>query len=278
MAKAHQTVFPLVNFTMPKTEHDGEDCHWTPNEWFTARFPKAAELYGAAFLEGSWRDGEGFSHTVVAHRNVDFFADILGGDPGLGHQMVCHPQEDRFYFYDPVVDAFSPTTEEKLQLLISNLLVRCSQACTRFTDVTPLVDTFRTPKLLDEVVQRAKAMLQADSGFFKGESGHRRFIDGRYIESNDEPSYRQFVRKAVVACPEGRVTICDAFHKYFQFCAENKMSPLTRSEFKHLVTEVIREQFNIGFRHDVPGESGRANHGWLGIDCRLDALAEHGSN
>jgi hypothetical protein len=38
----------------------------------------------------------------------------------------------------------------------------------------------------------------------------------------------------------------------------------TKEEFKHLVAEVIREQFNVGLRHDVPTASGKQGQGWFG--------------
>lgn len=126
---------------------------------------------------------------------------------------------------------------------------------------------FREKKLPRSVTERAKALLQCDGTFFTGENGHRRFVDGRYIESTDEPSCRQFVQKALVASPEGKLTVPGAFHRYYQFCSNNQMEPLTSSEFKRLVTEVIREQFNVGLRHDVIGANGKHGLGWVGIDC-----------
>jgi len=274
MARPSEDVIPPLTFSIPG---DGSDRASDPNKWFAERFPEAVERYGPAFMVGSWTDPFQQTHVIPAHLNTDFFAGVLGGDPRLGHQVVYHSQEARWYYYDPMVDAFVPTTEAKLELLLSNQLIRCSQACGRLVDVRPLVVTFREPVILNSIIQRAKAMLQAESSFFMGKDGHRRFIDCRYIEPTDEPSYRQFVRKALVARPDGKVTLPDAFHRYYQFCADNQMQPLTRSEFKHLVSEVIREEFNVGLRHDVPGRSGKQNHGWLGIDC-LDADGCHGSN
>jgi hypothetical protein len=77
------------------------------------------------------------------------------------------------------------------------------------------------------------------------------------------------------------VTVHDAFHRYYQFCRENQMTPLTRQEFRSLVAEVIREEFNVGLRHDVMDERGKQTHGWLGIDCihsRLEDATCFGRN
>ena len=52
------------------------------------------------------------------------------------------------------------------------------------------------------------------------------------------------------------------------------MQPLTRQEFKGLVAEVIREEFNLGLRHDVLGDNGKHRHGWFSV--RLDDPAAFG--
>ena len=96
-------------------------------------------------------------------------------------------------------------------------------------------------------------------------------MEVKYIEPNEEPSYRQFVKKTIVREPASTVTLQDAFHRYFQFCRDQQMQPLTRQEFKGLVAEVIREEFNLGLRHDVPGDNGKQRHGWFGV--RLDEAA-----
>ena len=54
------------------------------------------------------------------------------------------------------------------------------------------------------------------------------------------------------------------------------MQPLSRQEFKGLVAEVIREEFNLGLRHEVPGEDGKQRHGWFGV--RLDGVGSIGRN
>ena len=70
----------------------------------------------------------------------------------------------------------------------------------------------------------------------------------------------------------------DAFHRYFKFCRNNPIQPLTRAEFKDLVAEVIREEFDLGIRHDILDERGKETHGWLGIDCRLEESPCFGGN
>ena len=278
MAKSNQaSLMPSLRFRLPSYSSNGTE-HGTndPNKWFADRFPEQARQYGAAFIEGTYIDADGLKRFIPAYLNEDFFAAILGGDKNLGHQAVWYPPEETWYFFDYRVDAFCPTTEEKLKLLLSNYLIRCSQECGCLVDITNLVVKFRQDDDLQKIVSKAKAVLEADRLFFHGASGQRRFIEGKYIEPNEEPSYRVFVKRSIVREPEGKVTLQDAFHRYFQFCRDHQMQPLTRQEFKGLVAEVIREEFNLGLRHDIPGENGKQRHGWFGV--RLDDAAVFGRN
>ena len=263
MARANQRVVPAANCHMPGIVEQSTD----PNTWFADKFPDAVKRYGPAFLERTWTDEHMQTRTRPIHLNIDLMAGVLGGDPALGHSVVYEPTESQWYFYDPLVDAYCITTAEKLHFLLSNYLMRCAQACNRTVDVQPLVMTFREKEVLKSITDRAKAILQAGHEFFHGPNGHRRFIEGRYINATDDPSYLQFARKALVARPDSQVTLPVLFQRYFQFCADNRLSPLTRSEFRHLLAETIRQEFNLGYRHDVIGPTGKAGHGWVGIDC-----------
>src|SRR5438067_9483656 len=121
---------PMVRYRMPRTSSVVvDDVTNDPNKWFADKFPEQAQQYGGAFLEGTWTDADGLKRFIPAYLNEDFFAAILGGNTELGHQVVWCIQEETFYFFDYRVDAFCPTTEEKLKLLLSNYLVRGSQEC-----------------------------------------------------------------------------------------------------------------------------------------------------
>ena len=279
MAKGNQTSaitqplrFRLPSYSSYDTEHGTND----PNRWFAEKFSQQTRQYGAAFMEGIWTDADGLKRFIPVSLNEDFFAAVLGGDKNLGHQVVWYSSEETFYFFDYRVDAFCPTTEEKLKLVLSNYLIRCSQDCGCLVDITNLVVKFRQDDVLQRIVSKARALLEADRSFFYGQDGQRRFIDGKYIEPNEESSYRLFVKRSIVREPEGKVTLQEAFHRYFEFCRDRQMQPLTRQEFKGLVAEVIREEFNLGLRHDVPGDNGKQRHGWFGV--RLDCADAFGRN
>lgn len=243
--------------------------------YFNQQFRKQTKEYGQAL----------FGSDVVFDRRQVFIPDAINdltfaavlGAPCLGCQLVYFSPEAQWYCSDYRIDgSFFATNENKLGILVSHLLIQCSQHCHPLTAKTVL--KLRTPATLKGVLTTAKAMLEADSQFFTGKDGHRRLINGRFVEAEDEPSYQVFVRKAIVREPAAKLTMGNAFHRYYQFCKDNAMQPLTRSDFKDLVAEVIREEYDLGLRHDVLDERGKQTHGWLGIDCRLADASGFGQN
>ena len=234
MGKSHQAsslIQPAdLRFRLPcySERNTADESANNPNDWFIDRFPEQAEQYGPAFMEGTYTDANGLTRTIPAYLNDDFFAAVLGGDRSLGHQVVWYPPEGTWYFFDPQVEAFCPTTEAKLKLLLSNYLIRCSQDCSGLVDIENLVVTFRQDAVLQRIVDKAKALSETDRLFFQGKDGQRRYIDGKYIEPNEEPSYRLFVKKTIVREPQATVSLQDAFHRYYEFCRAHQMPPLTR--------------------------------------------------
>lgn len=247
---------------------DDSQCHLLdPMEYFSMRFPDQTGRFGPAFFGSS---AVGLTRTIFIPDSIneDLFAAILGGDRRLGHQVVWSAEENTFYYYDFRKGAFCQTTEEKLNLLTSNWLIRCSQMCHDLSARGVL--KLRNPQSFRAVISTAKAMLMADDLFFRGNNGHRRFIQGKYLEPDAIPAYKLFVKKALVRDPKGHVTVGDAFAVYTRFCDNIHTKPLTRAEFKDLVKEAIREEYQISLRHDViDRSSGKQGHGWRGINVAL---------
>ena len=243
-----------------------------PNQWFGNKFPAATKLFGPAFLVAIAKNQNGFDVTYPLHPNEDFFAAIIGGEAQYKLQVVYHPQEDRFYFYDYRLAAFCPTNEDKLRLLISNYFLRCSQECCHRVDVRNFVTLFRNDEMLDSIIERAKTILECQPCFFSGKDGQRRYVGGKFIEPDAKPAHELFVKKAIVRNPASKLTVSDAFCRYHKFCQSNCMPALTRTEFKDLVSDVIREEFKIGLRHDILGIHGKQTHGWDGLDCPLEPV------
>lgn len=246
------------------------------NGWFSRYFTDAARLFGPGFLIATCGQLHMPPKTIPLELNDDAWAYALRGDPRLTHRTVYFVPEDTFYFFDATVDAWCPTTEAKLQALLSNYLIRLSQEVGPLVDVRPIFSEFRKPEVLRKVIERAKALLAADRSFFQGEQGHRRLIDGKIIEPTAKSSYELFVEQAITREDRAPLTVTEAFHGYYSFCRERQMAPLARQEFKSLVAEVIREEYHLGLRKDVRGRSGGVTQGWYGL--RIQDTATLGMN
>ena len=262
-----------MRIRLPKTqEADGISDSAPFNTWMQQMFPETVQSYGPGFLEGRYEEEHGDTRYVPTAMNEDAWAAALGGRADLRLQLVYFPPEAQFYFYDyraAAGGAFCPTSAEKVGLLLSNYLMRCAQACPCSVDLENLVVKFRQPAALRSVVEKAKVILATCDTFFSGEKGARRLVKDKLIEPNAEPSYIQFVKKVIVRQPESKLTVADAFSRYHQFCEDSGEKALTRAEFKALVTEAIRDAFSLGLRHDITDARGKANHGWMGLECCL---------
>ncbi|MFZ4776924.1 MAG: hypothetical protein ACOYM3_16265 [Terrimicrobiaceae bacterium] len=237
----------------------------SPNLWFHLRFPEQAKRYGNAFLEETTDGG-----VCPVLLNTDIFGAILGGEKGLGHQVVFCPWESQWYYHDPVVEAFCPTTTAKLQILASNYLIKCAECFSNKATITPLLDDFRSPNILQAITYRAKSILEADRTFFEGPNGRPRYIEGHRIDPTSEPLHRLFLKEVMVRQPGALLTVRDAFRHYSELSRKKHLPALRMVEFKNEVSAIIHEEFNIRLRHDVEGEDGRATHGWRDLSCTFE--------
>jgi hypothetical protein len=200
--------------------------------------------------------------------NEDFFAAVVGGDKGLGHQVIFYQPELSWFFFDPAAEKYLPTSEGKLRLFISNVMMMCAEAMNqRFVDVEPLFGgAFRSDKGLKAVIGRAEAMHAAGEDFFKDEK------NVRFDAPATDIVPRLFVKEVLTEEPQGVLTVGDAFANHLSFSKIRGLTPLQRREFKSLIAEVIREEFGVGLRHDLRSEDGRSSQGWSGLGIRRDVL------
>jgi len=234
--------------------------------WFHDRFPEHAYRYGNAFLQESI--GGGQYRPILL--NTDFFAAMLGGEPALGHQVVFFPAENTFYFKDTRLNAFCPATPGKLQVLASNYLVKCAEACTNKPIMIALLDTFRRPDMLLSITQKAKIILEVEQSFFEGPHGRVRYIHGHRISPADEPGHHLFVQKALVSQPDATMTMSEAHCRYAEFCHREHLPTLASSSFRKIVPDLIDSAFSLRLRHDIPTAAGKQTHGWIGLACQRE--------
>ena len=237
-------------------------------DYFHTRFPNPFERYGPALLEEKQSIRLGMSpQWTPVYLNIDFAAAMLGGDFGLGHSVVFYRPEATFYFFDMRVDAYCRTSDQKIELLASNHLVKAAEACAPSVNTRPIFQDFRSQSTLKAITERAKTILEADQTFFDGPHGKVRFIDGYKLKPQDEPTHRLFIREAVARQPGARMTMSEVYVRYLMYCRKLHLPALPKDEFKPAVAVEIEELFNQRSRNDVPDDLGKHQHGWKNLSC-----------
>ena len=236
--------------------------------YFHKRYPEQAERYGPAFIEKQEK-AEGMpALSRATFLNTDLFGAILGGDYGLGHQLVYYRPEAAFYYYDVRVEAFCPVSEAKIQLMASNILVKAAEACSQKVNTRSLLEDFRKPPVLREIVYKARAILEVDRTYFEGEHGKTRLVEGYRLDPTSEPAHRKYVKRAIQALPGARLRLSDVHAWYVEYCQRVHLPTLTPTEAKRSLAEVIEEIHGLGLRHDVADpQTGKHQHGWIGLSC-----------
>lgn len=236
----------------------------TANKWFLENHPTAIRLFGPAFLEDVIRDKKkGTNVIVLTALNEDALARALGGEDSLTTQVIFVKPENQFYFYDYQESAFCPTTEEKLKLLLSNMMIICSEACAFDVNREPLFNEFRKPSTLSKIIEVAKSVLVVDADFFTRTNSKRLLVPGM-VNPDDKPSYQLFaenIEMTGLGNPTPMVKVCE---KYLEFCRNRRLPP-DLEMFRKAFPEHVLQIFQIKPRHDVPDEEGKHQRGYFGL-------------
>jgi hypothetical protein len=267
-------VWPQVQLKKPDYEshlilrQDQEvPCDYsTPNDWFNAKFPKQSEIYGPSILELTYRDHDDFQKVVPIEMNTLFFAGALGGQEELGHKTIFYPPDGQFYFIESANGIFHPTTEAKLQNLLSAYMVQCAASMPCSVAIQTLFIDFRKPEKLKAVVDLAKSVLAVDESFFGKNSPVKR-VHG--IE-NSFTAIRAFIEESVQASKDDNLIATAAYLKFLAFCSRDNRSPMERKDFLKIVGEIIREKYGLSIRHDLKDADGRMQQGWKGLKLGLN--------
>jgi hypothetical protein len=190
--------------------------------------------------------------------NEDFFAAVLGGDKALGHHVIFYLPEQQFYFLDGRTGNYTPTSEQRLIVLLSQYLIQCASEMPANVDVKDLFIDLRDEKNLRKTIRRARALLAAEESFFGEKSVHRR-IEGPETHTK---LAKTFARDYLRPTEDAVLTMTECFENFNEFCLENGLEPVNRRIFKPLIQEVISELFERNLRHDVLGRNGKKQNGW----------------
>jgi len=236
----------------------------TASEWFEARFPEVVEQFGPAFFGEIGQNLNGSRVECPQLINEDFFAAAVAGERRLGHRVV-HCPGDGFWFYDPRVTAFCPTSERKVELLLSNYLVKCAAALGRRVDAKLLVSAHRRPSVLAGIVNRSKTVLEAHPRFFEGSNAARKYANGRVLQPATVSAPEDFIHNAFTRAEGGSVIVGEAYQEFLRYCQMGDLTRVEFKEFKRVAKELVLEKFQIGLRHDIRTPEGRQTHGWKHI-------------
>jgi hypothetical protein len=232
----------------------------TPNEWFVQRYPDSYENHGSPFLE-LVEPLDQFSVQVLPITiNHDFFAAVLGGSKDLGHHTIYFEPEMQWYFKDSD-RIYKTTTPEKLQNQYRALMMKCAQEMPAQVHKLNLVHEFRSDKTAKAVVQRAKSILATDQSYFSATSPHQRIRGPELYERLMRVLCETMLEKSEGAC----LTVTQAYQAFCKLSQQRSLSQIKRSMFREIMRDLVRDEFGLGLRRDVPDAQNKQQEAWRGL-------------
>ena len=254
-----------LELNLPKPNHWTDErvpnLPKTPSEWFGFKFPEQVKQFGSPFLEMRETSCDGFSAVTPIAPNLDFFASVLGGDKRLGESVVYFEPEMQFYYFEPVLQLYKPTSPEKLQSLYRGYLIRCAQELNNDTRKLNLFCEFRSDRIAKAVVQRAKSVLGADSSFFSPTSQHQRIKGPELFERLMRVLVETMLEPREGAC----LTVTEAYRIFCRLSEQRSLGQIKRSMFKEIMRDLIKDVHGLGLRRDVPDSSNKQQEAWRGL-------------
>ncbi len=247
------TQFPEIDESMPYLD---------PNEYFEVSRPQLVAdwgypFYGSVVEQGAQHDSPSTKETIIGI-NTEFWAAFLGGDKRLGHDCVFLTSQSQFFFMDLTAGRYVPTSDEKVRLSLSQALQMRAWGQPEAV-ATTILEKFRTKKVMDEVLSKAKTILSADDGYFDA-----RLRWGQKPKVNPVEVVTSFVQEHVEPADGYVMSLAECLEHLEKTCPVG----LARKETVQTVNAAIRERFKKGLRHDLILGDGRGSHGWKGLRLR----------
>jgi hypothetical protein len=64
---------------------------------------------------------------------------------------------------------------------------------------------------------------------------------------------------------DGCLTVTQAYSAFCRLAEQRQLGTLKRSQFKATMTDLMREQFGVSLRRDVPDTQGKQQEAWKGV-------------
>ena len=255
-----------------------------PNQYFALAQPELVMNYGHAFHTSvappPSRPGAPIEPVVerLLSINTTFFGAFVGGDKRFGHDIVYYLPENRFYFFDPVMDCYVPTSEDKVRLGLSLAIQR--QACGLLVEqAQPILNKFLTEHILDHIIAKAKTLLSVERGFFGGPQAKARFIVENQTANTIASTVKSFIKSQVAVDETNVLTISECVAQLHSFCQERGESLPSYKEVKVIVQMKMREIYGKGVRNDLVLPDNRCVAGWKGLRIEKEpAICNYGDS
>jgi hypothetical protein len=213
-----------------------------PWSWWRQNFPSSYRIYGEP--------------TRFCEPNLDFLAGCLNESP-VG--LIYYPPEGRFYYQDYLFEnAYRPTSDGRVEAFFKKLVMESLGDASK-----SLKEGSKTLFLASGGDrEQAKLIIAVEGHYFTGEERARRWENGRFIEPVEKPSVAMFT-EAKVGRKKGKIlTTPEAYSGYWDFCLENKLSPVKKTVFKETFAYEVKRRWQLGIRNDLKC-NGFTHQGWM---------------
>jgi hypothetical protein len=156
---------------------------------------------------------------------------------------------------------FKVTTSDKLMNQYRTLMMKCAQDMLPNVHKLNLVHEWRGDRTCKAIVVRSKSILAVDHAFFAADSPNERIrgpeLAERLMKSLCETMLQQ--------CENGVLTVTQAYRAFCGLAAQRQLGTLKRSLFKATMQDLVRAQFGVSLRRDLPDARGHHHEGWKNI-------------
>jgi len=235
------------------------------SQWFIAKFPSLAKVWGAPFIENRVMSVDGFTSSTPLAPNPSFMAAVLGHDE-IENSVVYYQGDCQFYYLEPSDQKYYAVQDLKLGCLMRGYFQRCALDLQRECNVYHLFTTFCQEPVIKTIVDRAKTVLLCSDNYFAVDSLCSR-VKG--IELHERLA-KLFVEKWVLK-PGNVLLVGVAYEKYAGLVRKNDLEPVKRSVFKEMMKPIVSERWERCLRNDlVVGE--RYSQGWKDLALNGDVV------
>lgn len=239
-----------------------QDAVTTPSEYFSFLHPEVSKRFGVPFLETKYSILDQPDRIRPVSMNIDWFAQMLGGDKSLGHDVVYYPTEELFYYHEPLRGYYCATSEEKLKTVLSQELLRCAEELQRNVDFDVLFVHLRSDEHLSKVIAKAKSIQACDDSFFYGPQGKKRSINGNVIDPAAEPPQEKFVKEHLALRKGATLLVTELVRCFDLYCAENGIPLIHRRKMRMEAYDLINNRYGLKLRKDLKDSDGKWQNGW----------------